>query len=54
MKFSGKVFAYFEPRRKYFMIYTYNEENKWTPYRIDSLDEIEKVKVIMKFNIDKK
>ena len=54
MKYSGKVFAYFEPRRKYFLIYTYNEENKWTPYKIDNQEEVENVKVLMKFNIDKK
>lgn len=34
MKYSGKVFAYFEPRRKNFLISTYNEEKKWTSYHI--------------------
>ncbi|MBS1570915.1 MAG: hypothetical protein JST62_00765 [Bacteroidetes bacterium] len=54
LKHSGKVFAYFEPRRKYFLFYTYNEENKWTPYKIDNKEEVEKIKTLMKFNIEKK
>lgn len=54
LKYSGKVFAYFEPRRKYFLFYTYNEENKWTPYKIDTKEEVEKAMTLMKFNIEKR
>ena len=52
MKYSGKVFAYFEQRRKNFLISTYNEEKKWTSYHIDNMDEMESIKTRMKYYID--
>jgi hypothetical protein len=52
MKYSGKVFAYFEPRRKNFLISTYNEEKKWTSYHIDNTDDLENIISRMKYYIE--
>ena len=54
LKHTGKVFAYFEPRRKFFLIYTYNEENKWTPFKIETQEDLSSVKNLIKYNLDKK
>lgn len=54
LKHIGKVFAYFEPRRKFFLIYTYNEENKWTPFKIETQEDLSSVKTLIKYNLDKK
>ena len=43
MKIDGHVFAYFYPRRIYFLISTYNAENTWTGYPVHSDDDLQKV-----------
>jgi len=52
-KASGRVFAYIAPRRKHFMVYTFNNEKKWTGFPINQKEELETVKVLLKTNIDK-
>lgn len=54
LKHNGKVFAYFDPRRKNFLFQTYNEENKWVPYKIDTKEEADKLLLQMKYHIEKK
>ncbi len=53
LKFSGRVFAYACPRRNFFVIYTYNNENKWTPYTINQRSDLEEVRIIVNANIEK-
>jgi hypothetical protein len=51
LKVSGRVFSYLGPRRKHFMVYTYNNEKKWTGYPIHQKDDLEAVKVLLKTNL---
>lgn len=48
MKIDGKVFAYFQPRRKHFLIATYNVEDKWTEYAIHGDDDLQTALPLMK------
>ena len=40
MKVDGRVFAYLHPRRKHYVISTYNADEKWTDYSIQSDDDL--------------
>ncbi len=40
MKVDGRVFAYLHPRRKHYIISTYNADDKWTDYPIQSEDDL--------------
>ena len=51
LKVSGRVFSYMSPRRKHFMVYTYNNEKKWTGFPIHQKDDLEAVKVLLKTNL---
>lgn len=53
IKVLGRVFAYIGPRRKHFMIYTYDAEGKWTGYSVNSESDIETVKPLLRANFDK-
>lgn len=53
LKVSGRVFAYLYPRRKHFIIGTYNMEGKWTGYSIEQLTDLDKAKTVVKINFDK-
>lgn len=53
VKVSGKVIAYFGPRRKSFVVYTYDTDSEWKPFTIDSDDDAENVMQIVKMNFDK-
>ncbi len=48
MKMDGHVFAYLLPRRKHFLISTYNAENTWTEYPVHSDDDLQKVLPLMR------
>ena len=52
-KISGRVFSYIYPRRKFFWVYTFNDEKKWTGFPINSKDDLEPVKNLLKNNIKK-
>lgn len=54
LKVDGRVFAYICPRRKHFIIETYNEEGKWTGYPVHKEEDLEPAKGRMKVNFDKK
>jgi hypothetical protein len=44
MRVNGRVFAYFHPRRKHYLLATYNAEEEWTEYSIKDDDDLAKVK----------
>ena len=48
MKVNNRVFAYFYPRRKHYVLATYNAEDEWTEYAIKDDDVLAKVKPIMR------
>lgn len=52
-KAFGRVFAYICPRRKHFMVYTYDNERKWIALPINRKEDLETVKVLLKTNIDR-
>ena len=54
MKVNGRVFAYLVPRRKAYLIATYNAEDKWTPYPIKSDDDLANVKNMAKAAMERK
>jgi len=53
IKVSGKVFSYLGPRRKHFIIYTYDSENKWTGFPIKQSEDLEEVRLLLKGNYEK-
>lgn len=53
IKVSGRVFSYLGPRRKHFIIYTYDSENKWTGFPIQQTEDLEEVKILLKSNYEK-
>jgi len=53
IKVSGKVFSYLGPRRKHFIIYTYDSENKWTGFPIKQAEDLEEVRLLLKGNCKK-
>ncbi len=50
LKVSGRLFAYLSPRRKHFVVETYNQEGKWTGYSIHTPDDLDAVKELMQNN----
>lgn len=54
MKVNGRVFAYLYPRRKHYIIGTYNAEDKWTEYPVKDEDDFVNVEPIMKAAMDRK
>lgn len=48
IKVDGHVFAYLHPRRKHFLISTYNAENTWTEYPVHGDDDLQKVLPLMR------
>ena len=53
LKVSGRVFSYISPRRKHFVVSTYDSENKWTGFPIHQEDDLETVKVLLKANVER-
>lgn len=51
LKKSGKVFAYFAPRRKFFMIYTYNHDGKWTGYPVNEENDLDPIRELLQDNL---
>jgi hypothetical protein len=48
IKASGRVIAYLEPRRKHFILSTYDTEDKWTPYPVNSSSDREAIMPIVR------
>lgn len=53
LKISGRVFSYIGPRRKHFVVYTYDSENKWTGFPINQVEELEPVKALLRANVER-
>lgn len=53
IKVSGRVFSYLGPRRKHFIIYTFDDENKWTGFPIHQEEDLEEVKILLKSNSER-
>jgi len=53
LKVSGRVFSYLGPRRKHFIVYTYDNEKKWTGFPIHQKDDLEAVKVLVRANLER-
>ncbi len=53
LKSSGRVFAYLSPRRQFYVIYTYDNEKKWTGYPIKDKNDLENAIQLMKMNIER-
>ena len=53
LKISGRVFSYIGPRRNHFVVYTYDNEEKWTGFPINQEEDLEPIKVLLKANIER-
>lgn len=53
LKVSGRLFSYIGPRRKHFIVYTYDSEKKWTGFPIHQKEELEPVRSLLKSNIER-
>jgi len=51
LKKSGTVFSYIGPRRKHFVIYTYDRDDEWVGFPIYQKSDLVKVKDLLKHNI---
>ena len=47
MKVNGRVFAYFIPRRKHYLLATYSPEGEWTEYAIKDDDDLARVRPLV-------
>lgn len=54
MKVNNRVFAYFYPRRKHFLLGTYNDQEVWTEYIIKDDDDLAKVKPTMQAAMERR
>ena len=54
IKVNNRVFAYFYPRRKHYVLATYNADEEWTEYSIKDDDDLGKVKPIMRAAMDRR
>ena len=52
MKVKGRVFAYFYPLRKHYMIETYNREDTWARYPIHGEDDLGNPKALMRASLE--
>jgi len=48
IKFAGKVFAYIQPRRKHFLLSTYDPEGKWIGHPINSKSDVDAALPVVK------
>ena len=53
LKVSGRVFAYICPRRKHFMIYTYDTDGEWKGFPVKSDEDLKDVTILARSNYDK-
>lgn len=53
IKVLGRVFSYLGPRRKHFIIYTYDSENKWTGFPIQRAEDLGQAKILLRGNYEK-
>jgi hypothetical protein len=53
IKYSGRVVAYVEPRRKHFLLSTYDAEGKWVWYPVNSKSDVDITMPEIKANFEK-
>jgi len=53
IKVSGRVFAYLGPRRKHFIVYTYDTDGEWKGFQISSEDDLKDIKPLLTSNYEK-
>lgn len=53
IKVSGRLFAYVEPRRRYFVIQTYDSEDKWSSFPVQQREDLDELKILLKTNYEK-
>jgi hypothetical protein len=53
LKISGRVFSYIGPRRKHFVVYTYDTEQKWMGFPINQAEDLEPIKALIKANVER-
>lgn len=54
MKVNNRVFAYLYPRRKHYLLATYNDQEVWTEYSIKDDDDLLKIKPIMQAAMERR
>ncbi len=54
LKVDNRVVAYLCPRRRHFVIYTYNNENHWSPYPIHNEEDFDVPKRLIEEYIKRK
>ncbi|MCK4333395.1 DUF91 domain-containing protein [candidate division WOR-3 bacterium] len=54
IKVNNRVFAYFYPRRKFYVLSTYNEQEVWTDYPINDDEDLSKIKPVMKAAMERR
>lgn len=50
LKVSGRVFARLSPRRKHFIIDTYNQDGRWTRHPVHNTDDLDAAKELVLHN----
>lgn len=53
IKVSGRVIMYLDPRRKHFLVSTYDNESKWTRFPIQEPEDLDEIKILLKGNYEK-
>jgi hypothetical protein len=53
LKVGGHVFAYLGPRRKHFMVYTYDSDGTWTGYPVKADEDTGQIEPLLRSNVDK-
>ncbi|MFG1690697.1 endonuclease NucS domain-containing protein [Gemmatimonadota bacterium] len=51
-KFSGRVLAYLEPRRKYFIVSTNDQDEQWVGYRVESDEDLAEALAKVRFTLN--
>jgi len=52
LKIAGRVFGYLGPRRKHFVLYTWDENDQWKTFPIKSKEDMKKITQILKHNFE--
>jgi hypothetical protein len=54
IKVNGRVFAYFYPRRKHYILATYSIDEEWTEYTVKDDDDLANVKPIVRAAMERR
>jgi len=53
VKVSGKVLAYFCPKRTFFLVYTYDRDSEWKGFKIDNDEDVSEIFDLIRNNLNK-